>query len=250
MDWILIATGLLVATLVTLTGVGGGALMTPVLILGFGLPPAMAVGTDLLYAVFTKSGAALSYARDRRVDWRAAGWMLAGSAPAVILSTAVLMWLGSSQAQDRRIRVAIGLALILSVLSMLLRRQTVLEDSVTRTIHPAWLGGAGAVIGSLVAVSSIGAGSLGMALLTRLYPGRSLRELVGTDLALAVPVAALAASGHGFLGQVDWRVALNLAIGAVPGIWIGRHLLHRLLEKWLRLILVMVLIGAATRLIV
>jgi uncharacterized protein len=250
MDWTLAATGMLIATLVTLTGVGGGSLMTPTLMFGFGLPAATAVGTDLLYAVFTKSGALLSYARDRRVHWSAVGWMLAGSAPAVVLATALLALFHGAALQERFIRVAVGVALILSALSMVLRRRGDNIAGPRPAARPVWLGFGGALIGTLVVLSSIGAGTLGTALLTRLYPRRPLREIVGTELAQAVPLAALAAGGHFLLGQVDWRVAFDLALGAVPGIWLGRRLVHRLPDKWLRYTLAVVLTGAATKLIV
>jgi uncharacterized protein len=249
MDWILAATGMLIATLVTVTGVGGGSLMTPTLMFGFGLPAATAVGTDLLYAVFTKSGALLSYARDRRVHWSTVGWMLAGSVPAVVVTTALLALFHGAALQERFIQVAVGAALILSALSMVLRRRGDVAGP-HPAARPAWLGAGGALIGALVVLSSIGAGTLGTALLTRLYPGRPLREIVGTELAQAVPLAALAAGGHFLLGQVDWRIAIDLALGAVPGIWLGRRLVHRLPDKWMRYTLAVVLTGAATKLIV
>ena len=245
MDWTLAATGMLIATLVAVTGVGGGSLMTPTLMFGFGLPATTAVGTDLLYAVFTKSGALLFHARDRRVHWSAVGWMLAGSVPAVVFATGLLALFHGAALQERFIRVAVGVALILSALSMMLRRRGDIAGP-----RPVWLGFGGALIGTLVVLSSIGAGTLGTALLTRLYPGRPLREIVGTELALAVPLAALAAGGHFLLGQVDCRVAFDLALGAVPGIWLGRRLVHRLPDKWLRYTLAVVLTGAATKLIV
>lgn len=249
MDWTLAATGMLIATLVTVTGVGGGSLMTPTLMFGFGLPAATAVGTDLLYAVFTKSGALVSYARDRRVHWATVGWMLAGSVPAVIVTTALLALFHGAALQERFIRVAVGAALILSALSMVLgRRGDVAAPH--PAAQPAWLGGGGVLIGALVVLSSIGAGTLGSALLTHLYPRRPVREIVGTELAHAVPLAALAVGGHFLLGQVDWRVAVDLALGAVPGIWFGRHLMRRLPDQWIRYTMAVVLTGAAIKLIV
>lgn len=248
MDMMLTATGMLVAILVTVTGVGGGSLMTPTLMFGFGMPAATAVGTDLLYAVFTKSGALLSYARDRRVEWSTVGWMLAGSVPAVIVTT-ILLSVFHGALQERFIRIAVGVALLLSALSMVIRRRGDVTAPRT-TARPAWLGGGGALIGALVVLSSIGAGTLGTALLTRLFPERPIREIVGTELAQAVPLAALAAGGHFLLGQVDWRVAIDLALGAVPGIWIGRRLVHRLPDKWMRYMMAVLLTGAATKLIV
>ena len=249
MDWILMMTGAVIATLVAVTGVGGGALMTPTLLFGFGMPVTTAVGTDLLYAVFTKGGALWLHARNRQVDWRAAGWMLAGSVPAVVMTTALLALLGHGPTQDRLVRVAVGVALILSALS-LLRRRGVSPDASASIAHPVWLSGGGLVIGAMVALSSIGAGTLGSALLAQLYPDRPLRSIVATELAQALPLAALAAGGHTWLGQVNWRIAANLALGALPGIWLGRRLIHRLPEKWLRYALAVILAGVATQLIV
>lgn len=249
MDWILAATGMLVAMLVTLTGVGGGALMTPALIFGFGLTPATAVGTDLLYAVFTKSGALLVHLRDRRVDWSAAGWMLGGSVPTALLAGGVLALLHGGSAEQRLVRLVVAAALLPSVVSLLYRRSSAdrLSPSPAR---PLALVTGGTLVGGMVALSSIGAGTLGTALLARLHPNRSLSGLVGTELAQAVPLAALAAAEHLLLGQLDWHVALDLTLGALPGIWLGRRLARRLSDRWLRLVLAAALGGAAARLIV
>jgi uncharacterized membrane protein YfcA len=223
--------------------------MTPTLMFGFGMPAATAVGTDLLYAVFTKSGALLSYVFDKRVDWSTVGWMLAGSVPAVI-GTTIMMGAVQGALQERIIHIAVGVALLLTALSLVLRRSTNSNVAAPSTVHPAWLGAGGALIGTLVTLSSIGAGALGNALLIRLFPQRPIREIVGTELAHAIPLATLAAAAHFWLGQVDWRVAIDLALGAVPGIWIGRRLVHRLPDKLMRYMMAVLFTGVAIKLFV
>lgn len=249
MDWILTATGMLVAMLVTLTGVGGGALMTPALIFGFGLTPTTAVGTDLLYAVLTKSGALLVHVRDRSVDWSAAGWMLSGSLPGALVAGGVLAVLHGGSAEQRLVSLVVAAALLTSVVSLLYRRLPADRLSPS-SARPLALVTGGTLVGGLVALSSIGAGTLGNALLARLHPDRPLSGLVGTELAQAVPLAALAAGEHLLLGQLDWHAALDLTLGVFPGIWLGRRLARRVPDRWLRLVLAAALGGAAARLMV
>lgn len=224
--------------------------MTPMLMFGFGLPASTAVGTDLLFATFTQGGALHAYAKDRCVDWSVAGAMLLGSLPAVVIAMLLLAWVDTLHDSEQIVRVAIGGALLFTALHLLkVKDRSPVRRQLTGFTKITWLRGGGALIGVLVAMTSIGAGSLGMALLTRLYPERKLRVTVGTELAHAVPLAAIATGGHLLLNQVDWRVALDLAIGAVPGIWIGRRLVPHLPEKWLRLFLALFLAGTATKLI-
>ncbi|OBS09695.1 sulfite exporter TauE/SafE family protein [Acidihalobacter prosperus] len=248
MDWTLVTTGLLIAALIAVTGIGGGSLMTPALILGCGLAPTTAVGTDLLYATFTKSGALLAYARDRRVDWATVGWLLAGGVPGVAAAHLFLSSFHDAALQDRLVGTAVACVLALSALGLLLPRR---RGHVARP--PAairrWLIASGATVAVLVTLSSIGAGTLTGALLTLLYPERPLAEIVGTELAMAVPLAALAAGAHFLSGQVDWRAAVDLSIGSLPGIWLGRQLMHRLPDRWLRLATAALLAGASITLI-
>lgn len=244
MDWTLVITGLLVAALITVTGTGGGSLMTPALILGSGLTPTVAVGTDLLYATFAKSGALFSYARDGRILWPTVGWLLVGGVPGVVAAHLLLSAFHGVALQDRVAGTAVGCVLALSAISMLMPRRRNFVARQSAVIRP-WLIAGGALVAFLVSLSSIGAGALTGTLLTRLYPQRPLSEIVGTELALAVPLAVLAAGMHFLSGQVDWRAAANLSLGSLPGIWLGRRLTYRLPDRWLRHVTAALLAGAS-----
>jgi len=232
--------GLLVGFIVGLTGVGGGSLMTPLLIMVFGISPATAVGTDLLYASLTKATGVWVHARRGNVEWKLVGWMSAGSIPAAVIALLSLHFIGvDSQPVGGLITGALGVALILTALAILFREQlqklgqrggatAVRHSPVTATIIT------GAVIGALVALSSVGAGALGVAALFWLYPLLPASRIVGSDIAHAVPLTLVAGLGHSFMGTVDWQILLNLLIGSLPGIYLGSHLSGKIAERWLR----------------
>ncbi len=229
--------GLLVGAAVGATGVGGGSLMTPVLILFYGISPTLAVGTDLLYASISKAFGVLLYRNHGSVDWRIVGWQALGSVPASLATLAWLQHQGDAAALDRLIKLTLSLAIILTATF------TLFQGAIAARLRPASRGPhpgidvrlqraltliAGALIGSVVTVSSVGAGAIGMMLLLLLYPKHPPVKIVGSDLAHAVLITAIAGLGHARLGSVDYSLLGWLLLGALPGIWIGSRVGFRL----------------------
>ncbi len=249
MDWALTLSGFVVGALVGLTGVGGGALMTPVLVVGFGIPPLVAVGTDLVFAAATKSLGVLAHARRAAVDWRLVGLMALGSLPAS-LATIRFLHDGSARGLDIGpwVETALGAALVLTALALLWRRPGPAADAPVPR-RAAWTVAAGALLGFLVTLTSVGAGALGVVLLSLLHPRLSTPRVVGTDLAHAVPLAALAGAGHWQLGNVDGALLAALLLGSLPGIWLGARLAHGLSERLTRPLLAAVLTAIGIKLI-
>ena len=245
-------SGLLVGFIVGLTGVGGGSLMTPMLVMIFGVSPATAVGTDLLYASFTKATGVWVHARRGNVEWKLVGWLAAGSIPAALLALVALHTIGvASQRVGGLITGSLGIALILTALAILFKeklqglgRHGAGKEWRERHIFPATIA-TGAVIGALVALSSVGAGAVGVAALFWLFPLLPASRIVGSDIAHAVPLTAVAGLGHFFMGTVDWHLLGNLLIGSLPGIYLGSQLSGRIAERWLRpaLASMLVLVG-------
>ncbi|NIR32182.1 MAG: sulfite exporter TauE/SafE family protein [Gammaproteobacteria bacterium] len=233
MDFAYIAGGFVVGIVVGLTGVGGGSLMTPFLIF-VGIPPAVAVGTDLLFAAITKSFGVVAHQRKHTVWWRVVVLLALGSVPLSLLCVLLLGYLAESGADlSPIITRAISVSLILTALVLLFREHLQRAaahrrfDGV-RAFHVRWSDVmtvlAGAVLGVLVTLSSVGAGALGAALLVALNPRMPAVSVVGTDIAHAVPLTAIAGSGHLHLGTVDVALLLYLLIGSVPGIMLGARL--------------------------
>ncbi len=245
-------SGLLVGFIVGLTGVGGGSLMTPMLVMIFGVPPATAVGTDLLYACFTKATGVWVHARRGNVEWKLVGWLAAGSIPAALVALVALHTIGvDSQRVGGLITGSLGIALILTALAILFKerlqgvgRHGVGKEWREHHIVPATIA-TGAVIGGFVALSSVGAGAIGVAALFWLFPLLPASRIVGSDIAHAVPLTAVAGLGHFYMGTVDWHLLGNLLIGSLPGIYLGSHLSGRIAERWLRpaLASMLVLVG-------
>ena len=236
-------SGLAIGFLVGLTGVGGGSLMTPLLVLVFGIHPSTAVGTDLLYAAATKTVGTGVHGFKRTVQWDIVGRLAVGSVPA----TAVTFWFLSQQAKhggpaNGLITLTLGWALIASAISILFRRTIVaFFASRTKTLAPARTAALtivlGAVLGVLVSLTSVGAGALGMTVLLALYPKMDIAKLVGSDIAHAVPLTLLAGLGHWMMGSVNWQLLLSLLVGSVPGIIIGSLLAARTPDGVLRPVL-------------
>jgi uncharacterized protein len=243
MDWLYPLSGLVVGLIVGLTGVGGGSLMTPLLMLVFGIAPATAVGTDLLYAAFTKMGGSVAHHRRGTVHWHIVGWLALGSVPASIATTLFLHWLGANVDKfNSLVTTSLGIALILTAGAIIFRgrlAQYALHDAAAK---PGWREQyivpitvfTGLVLGVLVTISSIGAGALGTVALFYLYPRLKASHIVGTDIAHAVPLTLVAGLGHAALGTVNWYLLASLLVGSLPGIWIGSHFSARVPEKWLR----------------
>jgi len=245
-------SGLLVGFIVGLTGVGGGSLMTPLLVMAFGVSPATAVGTDLLYASLTKATGVWVHARRGNVEWRLVGWLAAGSVPASIAVLIALHFLGIDSVRvGGLITGALGFALILTALAILFKER--LQGLARRGAGRKWRErylvqstvATGALIGALVTLSSVGAGAVGVAALFWLFPLLPASRIVGSDIAHAVPLTAVAGLGHFYVGSVDWHLLLNLLLGSLPGIYLGSHLSGRIAERWLRhaLASMLVLIG-------
>ncbi|WP_018413365.1 sulfite exporter TauE/SafE family protein [Methyloversatilis thermotolerans] len=255
MDWGYSVAGFFVGTIVGLTGVGGGSLMTPLLVLLFGIHPSVAVGTDLLYAALTKAGGAVVHGRNRTVDWRIVGLLGCGSVPAAALT---LAWLsthsGSAYGGQSLISGTLGVALVLTACALLFRSR--LQRLAEKPAIAAWRErhisaltiGTGAVLGVLVTISSVGAGALGTAALVFMYPRLSAVRIVGSDIAHAVPLTLVAGMGHWWLGNVDWTLLGALLVGSLPGIALGSQIAARVPERFLRSLLASMLFGIGGKL--
>lgn len=237
-------SGFLVGFIVGMTGVGGGSLMTPILVLFFSFKPAIAVGTDLLYASITKAGGIWVHSRNGSVRWRIVGLLAAGSVPSAVLTLSLLKYLRDHGFNyESLITSTLGVALILTALALLCKNR-LLELSnnerfaFIKIIHERYLTQltilAGMLLGILVTLSSVGAGALGVAILFFLYPRLPAIHIVGTDLAHAVPLTAVAGLGHMQLGSVDLELLGSLLLGSLPGIYLGSHVGLRLPEKVVR----------------
>ncbi len=255
MNSLAILSGFAVGLIVGLTGVGGGSLMTPLLMGVFRLSPAVAIGTDLWFAALTKLGGGVAHHRHGHVDRGITGRLLWGSLPAAALTIGALALL-KQQAPSLDIgsalRPALGVALLLTALAVAWRsRWQALGQRLAphlpapRRARMTVL--AGAVLGVLVTLSSVGAGALGATVLMLLYPQLHTRQVVGTDIAHAVPLTLLAGIGHAWLGHVEWALLGALLIGSLPGIWLGARLTRSLPEGWIRTLLCVSLLGAGVK---
>lgn len=248
-------TGFIVGTLVGLTGVGGGSLMTPILVLLFNFHPAAAVGTDLLYACVTKSVGSLVHGWKRSVDWAIVGWLALGSMPAAIGALMALRAMGPpSAAVVDPIKVTLGVMLFLTGLVLLARdRITAWSRSHGQDRSPATTRNLtillGVIVGVAVTITSVGAGAIGATALLILYPRTPLARIVGSDVAHAVPLTLVAGIGHWWLGTVDMSLLASLLVGSIPGIIVGSLLASHVREAILRTILATILIIVALNLI-
>ena len=248
-------SGFFVGLLVGQTGMGGGALMTPLLILLFGINPATAVGTDLLYASATKTVGTLVHGFNHTVRWHIVALLAMGSVPATALTLLVIskIDLSGTMVSDM-IGNVLGVLLLLTSLSLFFRRQF-LAFAGTRllAIGPKQTTlltvTTGAVLGVLVTISSVGAGALGVTALLLLFPRLPMAIIVGSDIAHAVPLTLVAGVGHWFLGSVDWPLLTSLLTGSVPGIILGSYISAHVPDAVLRPILATTLMVVGGRLI-
>lgn len=255
MEIAFIVAGLLVGFIVGLTGVGGGSLMTPIL-LWFGINPVTAVGTDLLYAAITKSGGVLVHQRARNIDWRITCWLAAGSIPATIVTLLVLHVLKPDVSSlNSLIKHGLGFALILTSVAIVFKTK-LLAWTRGEKAHPHEVSMPqvrtvliGIMLGAIVTLTSIGAGALGTVALFLLFPLVPTSRLVGTEIAHAVPLTLVAGLGHAGLGNIDWHLLLNLLTGSLPGIWIGSHLTSRVPDNALRPVLALMLATVGMKLV-
>ncbi|WP_457310067.1 sulfite exporter TauE/SafE family protein [Sphingomonas sp. UYAg733] len=235
--------GVAVGMLVGMTGVGGGSLMTPLLVLAFGFHPATAVGTDLLYASATKTVGTVVHGFSGTVDWKIVRRLALGSVPATLLTLLVLSYAGTKfDGMEHVVTVTLGLALIATAIAMGFRRQILAYyadtiDAMTDRQVKRLTVILGVALGVLVSLSSVGAGALGMTALLVLYPKLSTNRLVGSDIAHAVPLTLIAGMGHWAMGSVDFGLLLSLLIGSVPGIIVGSLISARIPDRISRAVL-------------
>ncbi|MEO6659485.1 MAG: sulfite exporter TauE/SafE family protein [Burkholderiaceae bacterium] len=254
MDPIAPLIGFGVGVVIGITGVGGGSLMTPLLLSVFRLHPAVAIGTDLCFAALTKTAGALTHHHAGQVDWRITARLLAGSVPAAVATLAWMHFSGLTKSGGGLLTLWLGGALLLTALIVLNRRAWhALGLRLERWITPARRGpltvACGVALGVLVSLSSIGAGAIGAALVMLLHPRLPAHRVVGTDIAHAVPLTLVAGSGYALLGLVDWALLAALLIGSLPGIWLGALLTRWLPENLVRVLLCLSLVTAAVKVI-
>jgi uncharacterized membrane protein YfcA len=247
--------GFAVGLLVGMTGIGGGSLMTPLLILLFGVHPATAVGTDLLYAAATKTCGSVVHGLAGSIEWRIVRRLAAGSVPATI---ATLVLLSSMNLEGRGARSLITLvlcgALVMTAGSLIFRNAIIqfhrsrfrpLDERTSARVTVV----VGAALGLLVTISSVGAGAVGVVALTLLYPHLRMARIVGSDIAHAVPLTLVAGAGHWLIGTVDWHIVASLLAGSLPGIVLGSYVSVRVPETALRVLLAVTLLVVAGRLV-
>jgi len=236
-------SGFAVGALVGMTGVGGGSLMTPLLILLFGIHPATAVGTDLLYASATKTVGTAVHGVSRTVDWKVVARLALGSVPTTTLTLILLSQIGTqSGAVNTLITSVLAFALFATATVLLFRRKIIARYSrQLAAISPATTRlmtiGMGALLGVLVSISSVGAGAIGVTALILLYPHLPMARIVGSDIAHAVPLTLVAGMGHWWLGLTDLGLLSSLLVGSIPGIIIGSYAAPRIPDAALRYIL-------------
>jgi uncharacterized protein len=253
-DWLHGVAGLFVGFLVGLTGVGGGSLMTPILVLLFGVSPHTAVGTDLLFASLTKTAGTATHGWRATIEWQVVRRLAAGSVPAAIVTLVVLSQIGQiGKDTSDVIVVVLGWMLILTSIATLLQKQLAVFAKRAERLDEAeslWPTiGLGAFLGVAVTVSSVGAGAIGVTALLMLYPALRVSRIVGSDIAHAVPLTLVAGFGHWLIGGVDFVLLGNLLIGSIPGVVIGSLLSSRAPDNILRPALAAVLLFSGFKLL-
>ena len=254
MDWIAVLSGFGVGAIVGMTGVGGGSLMTPLLLTVFKLNPAVAIGTDLFFASITKTAGSVSHHNAGHVDWRITRLLLAGSIPASLATIGVMHFTGITKGWASALTFSLGIALLLTAVTVAFKQvwQTLgvrLERWLPEHRKPLLTVLCGLLLGVLVSLSSIGAGAIGATLIMLLYPRLASHRIVGTDIAHAVPLTLVAGLGHASLGHVDWPLLSELLLGSIPGIWLGAQLTRKMPEKLVRALLCISLVTAGLKVI-
>lgn len=248
--------GLLVGLLVGLTGVGGGSLMTPILVLIFGINPGTAVGTDLLFASLTKVVGSTVHGKRDSVDWRIVVRLATGSVPAALLTLLVISSLGKPPASANKIMLLVlGGMLILTSLATLFQKQIAAfaqrnEQEDAAAVRAPWATVLlGVLLGVAVTLSSVGAGAIGVTALLLLYPGLRIARIVGSDIAHAVPLTLVAGFGHWIIGDVNLVLLGALLLGSIPGVIVGSLLSTRAPDRILRPALAAVLLISGIKLL-
>jgi uncharacterized protein len=249
-----IFAGFVVGFLVGLTGVGGGSLMTPILLLFFHIKPAVAVGTDLLFASVTKSVGIFAHGKLGNIDWKMVKLLGLGSIPASIATILLLRTMDvESSGAIAAIKFWLGVALIITSVAVLLREKLMSLVAKGRWIPeqyvPALTVLLGITLGSLVTLTSVGAGALGVTALIMLYPKEKITTIVGSDIAHAVPLTLVAGLGHATLGTINYSLLGILLVGSIPGIYLGSHMSSKVAEHWVRIALATILIYVGFKLV-
>lgn len=253
LDPLYVLSGVLVGGLVGMTGVGGGSLMTPLLILLFHVNPATAVGTDLIYASVTKTGGSLVHGYNKTIDWRIVGRLALGSIPATALTIALLYWLKIDSATTKTlITRVLGIALLFTAASLLFRKPLLrwydanIGEIPSKTVFRLTVL-TGVLLGVLVTLSSVGAGAIGVMALVMLYPKLEPRRIVGSDIAHAVPLTLAAGLGHSILGSINLHILSSLLAGSIPAIIVMSMVSARASDTAVRVALAAVLILVCAR---
>ena len=254
MDLTLALAGLGVGIVVGLTGMGGGALMTPLLVLVFGVPPVAAVSSDLAASAVMKPFGGWVHARRGTVNWRLVAWLCAGSVPSAFAGVLLLRLLGDNETVQHTIKIALGAALLLAAGGMLGKAWVTRHERgdgpaepITVRPLPTLLVGVGG--GVIVGLTSVGSGSLIIVALLALYPRLRANDLVGTDLIQAVPLVISAAVGHAFFGDLHLDIAGAVLLGSIPGVLLGARISSRAPGGLVRTALVIVLLASALKLL-
>ncbi len=254
-----IAAGSLVGFVIGLTGVGGGSLMTPILVLGFGISPAIAVGTDLLYAALTKCSGVFFHHRHKTVDWKIVGLLGMGSVPSSIITVFLLeQFKAAGLNSDRLMMLTLSVMLILTSIIVLIKGRLLSYVShrhgestfvaFAKRFRPQITVLSGVALGILVTISSVGAGAIGSAILFLLYPHKKPVAIVGTDIAHAVPLTAIAGMGHLHFGAVDFDLLMGLLLGGIPAIYLGSLVGRHIPDNWLRVTIAILLFAMGLKL--
>ncbi len=260
LDPLLSLTGLGVGFIVGLTGMGGGALMTPLLVLLFGIQPLAAVSSDLVAALVMKPVGGGVHLRRGTVNLKIVAWLMAGSIPAAFAGVLVLKSLGDGTAVADRLKIALGLALCVAAAAMVVKSRLAVrrartlgvgeaQDATEVAVRPLLTAGVGAIGGLLVGMTSVGSGSLIIVLLLLVYPKLTAKSLVGTDLVQAIPLVASATLGHVLFGDVHLAITGSLLIGSIPGVYLGARLSAKADDALIRPILVLVLLLSGAKLL-
>ena len=247
-------SGFIIGLLIGLTGVGGGSLMTPLLMLFFKVPAAIAVGTDLLYASITKCVGIFKHQKLGHIEWPIVKDLMTGSVPAAIL-TSFFLSLNFIQEGNMTsfIEVFLGIALIVTSVAIffqpLMINKSLKRPSLSEKKRKSITIILGIILGFIVTLTSVGAGAIGVTMLLILYPKLPIKKIIGTDIAHAVPLTLISGIGHASIGTVDLELLIVLLVGSIPGVWLGARLNAKANDEWIRLLLVIILFGIALKLL-
>jgi uncharacterized protein len=256
-DWVVSVAGFAVGSIVGMTGMGGGALMTPILVLLFGIPPSVAVGSDLAASLFMKPLGAAVHLKRGTVNRALVRSLVIGSVPAAFAGAATINHIGRAHDIDALLRMLLGGALIVAAAAALLKatlkgRHAGLPPGASQVpfaLKPVHTVAIGIVGGFIVGMTSVGSGSLVIVMLMLLYPRLSGSRLVGTDLVQAIPLVAAAALGHALFGHIKLSLTASLLVGSLPGVYLGALISSRAPDRFIRPTIVVVLVASAMKLL-